>query len=265
VAAEDLERDLQAAGDLDLVDAAADLVAADDLLDGAGDLELALLDDGDGVAEAVELAQDVAADHDADALAGDLAQDLAQLAAGERVEAVGGLVEQQQLGAVDQGAGDREALAHALAHLGDAGLGLAAEVEDLQELGDAGAGGLVGLAVALGEELQVAGGGHAGVEGGAVAEEADALADLVAGGPGVAAVPQHAALVGALQGGEDPQGGALAGAVGADQGEHLAALDRQVEALHRVAHAVVRVVDVVALDLLHALRCLRVARTPGRG
>jgi protein-disulfide isomerase len=89
------------------------------------------------------------------------------------------------------------------------------------------------------------------VEAGAVAEEADPLADRVAGLPGVDAVPQDPAAVRALEGGEDPQGGALAGAVGADQREHLPALDCEGEAVHGVADAVVGVVEVDALDLSH--------------
>ena len=121
------------------------------------DLELALLDQRDGVDEAIELAQDVRAHHDAHAVVGDLAQDVAELPARERIEAVGGLVEQQQLGLVDHRARDREALAHALAHLADQRVGLARQVERARADGVTRLlrGGVV-LPVALGEEAQVA-------------------------------------------------------------------------------------------------------------
>src|SRR5690606_8145562 len=112
-------------------------------------------------------------------------------------------------------------------------------------------GGGVVLAVALGEEPQVAGRGHRGVERGAVAEKADATPDLEALVPGVGAVPHHAPGVGALKRGEDAKRGALARTVGADEGEDLPCPHGEIEAGDGVAHTVVGVLDGLAIDLLH--------------
>ena len=82
-------------------------MAFDEVVDAAAYHQSSFLDDGHLVAQVVELAQDVGGDDDADAAGCDLAQDVAELTAGEGIEAVGGLVEQEQLGLVDQGPGDR--------------------------------------------------------------------------------------------------------------------------------------------------------------
>ena len=75
--------------------------------------DLPAVDDRDAGAQLLELGEDVAADHDRLAERPQLAQELAQLDAGARVEAGGGLVEQQHLRIVDQRVGEAQPLLHA--------------------------------------------------------------------------------------------------------------------------------------------------------
>ena len=74
-----------------------------------------------------------------------------------------------------------------------------------------------------------------GVAVGAVllADDADRVADAHRLGEHVEAGDAGAARVGAGERGEDPDGGGLAGAVGAEQAEDGARLDREVEAVER--------------------------------
>ena len=62
---------------------------------------------------AVDLVEQVAGDHDGDALAGELDQQPAHLLDTGRVQAVGGLIEDEQLGLAGQRQSDPEALLHA--------------------------------------------------------------------------------------------------------------------------------------------------------
>ena len=84
------------------------------------------VDDRDRGAQLLELGEDVAADHDRLAEAAKLAEELAQLDAGARIEAGGGLVEQEHLGIVDERVGEAEALLHAAGEAEDVGVALRA-------------------------------------------------------------------------------------------------------------------------------------------
>ena len=75
--------------------------------------DLAAIHDRDARAQLLELGQDVARDQDRLAERPQLAQELAQLHPGPRVEARGGLVEQQDGRVVDEGVGEAQALLHA--------------------------------------------------------------------------------------------------------------------------------------------------------
>ena len=67
----------------------------------------------DVAAHLVDLAEQVARDEDGGALGGELADEVPHLAGALRVEAVGRLVEHQQVARHEQRVGDREPLAHA--------------------------------------------------------------------------------------------------------------------------------------------------------
>jgi hypothetical protein len=132
--------------------------------------DFALDHDRDAVADHLELAEQVRVDEDGAALVFELLADLADVAAALGVDAVGGLVEQDEVGVVHEGLGEADALAHALGVLLDALLGPVLHADEVEELvdallavlaGDAGHGAVeiedlpalevVGEAVVLGE------------------------------------------------------------------------------------------------------------------
>ncbi|CAM5269534.1 hypothetical protein STENM223S_02555 [Streptomyces tendae] len=106
----------------------------------------ALVDHGDPGRELVGLVQVLRGQQDGGALCDDRAHDVPHLVAAARVEAGGGLVEEQQVRGVEDGRGDVDAAPHAARVLLDLLAGRLGETERLQQLGGALAGG--GLAVA---------------------------------------------------------------------------------------------------------------------
>ena len=88
--------------------------AVEQLAHGPGRQRAAAVDDRDAVARLLDLREQVARDEDGDAaLGGEVAHELADLADAGRVEAVGGLVEDQDVRVAEQRLRDAEALAHA--------------------------------------------------------------------------------------------------------------------------------------------------------
>src|SRR5438132_1685149 len=95
-----------AAGVVDLdVDAAA---GADELVDAPGGDEAAVVHNGGVGTDLLELGQDVAGEEDRHALGTEPADELADLAHFLGVEADGGLVEDEELGLVEEGLGESE-------------------------------------------------------------------------------------------------------------------------------------------------------------
>ncbi len=80
----------------------------------------------------------VGGDEEGDALAGELEEEVPEGAAGDGVDAGGGLVEEDDLGGVDDGAGQGEALLPASGELGDAAGEVGVEAGEVEEFGDAG-------------------------------------------------------------------------------------------------------------------------------
>ena len=85
---------------------------------------LALLDDGHAVAHALHFAQDVRGEEDRHPALVLLADELEELALHERVEAGGGLVEEEQLGLVQEPLHDAHLLAVAVGEVLDAAIQL---------------------------------------------------------------------------------------------------------------------------------------------
>src|SRR5205823_6568850 len=121
----------------------------------AGVEELAALDDADAGAHLAQLGQDVGADHEELAHAGQLGEEAAHLDAGAGVQAAGGLVEQEDLGVVDEHAGDAQALLHAAGEGVNEGGFFFGEVGELEDLVDDLAPSLPGDLEGGGEELEV--------------------------------------------------------------------------------------------------------------
>ena len=187
--------------------------------------DLAFTEDDDALDEAEGLGDVVVGEDDRLAAFVEAGEELFEGAAGGRVEAVEGLVGEEELGVVDEGAGDGEALGHSAAEGFDGVVGAVGEVNILEEGG--GAGGRVFDAVEFAEELEVLAGGEVAVEHGLVADEADARAD--GGGGALLAEERKRAGGGSGEGGEEAKEGALAGAVGAEEGDVAAGGDLEVD------------------------------------
>ena len=185
--------------------------------------------DGDPVGQAVRLLQVLGGQQHRHPLRGQLGHDLPHRLAAARVQAGGGLVQEDHRGPDDQAGGQVQAPAHAARpglHRPAAGLG---QVEALQQLGRPAAGRGAGQAGQAAHHAQVLLAGLEVVHGRELAGEADAAADLAAVGDDVEAGHPGPAGVGPGQGGQDAHGGGLAGPVGAEQGEHAALGHGQVD------------------------------------
>ena len=151
-----------------------------------------------------------------------LLQQRADLDPGPRVQAAGRLVQQQHLRIVQQHAGQAEPLGHAAGEAGDEGVALVAQVDQVEHV----VADLAALrpldAIGGGEELQVLDHLHVVVDAEEVGHVADQAADFL--GMGVDRVAADAGLApgGLQERGQDPHGGRLARAVGADEAEQVA-------------------------------------------
>ena len=83
------------------------------LVDRAGENHPSAIDDRDRAADLLHGVEIVAAEHDGRAVAGELPHHRADVACAGRIDRAGGLVEQEQPRAAQQGRGEPEALAHA--------------------------------------------------------------------------------------------------------------------------------------------------------
>ena len=198
----------------------------DDLVDGAGGEDAAAADDNEVVGGLGHLAHEVGGDEDGAALAGQAPAGLADPLDALGVQAVDGLVEDEDPRVAQQGGGDAQALAHAQAEALDALLGHGRQAGDVEDLVDAAGGDAVGD----GELGQVRPGGARAVQALGVQEGAD----LAQGGGQVlvgAAVDLDAALGGLVQAHDQAHGGGLAGAVGAEEAGDGARLDGEGDAV----------------------------------
>ena len=131
-------------------------------------------------------------------------------------------------GCVDERVGDAEALLHAVRVVADLGVGALAQADDVEHLVDA---LLVDLAVERAHQAQVAARAHVGVEGRHLDEAADVpqRLDLVAGH----AVVDHRRVAARRvdEAADHADRRRLAGAVGPEKAEHVAAVDGEVEAV----------------------------------
>ena len=149
------------------------------------------------------------------------------------VEAGGRLVEEDEVGVGDERAGDEHLLPHALRVRADLLGGAVGEPEAAEQV--LGAAQRVGLrhAVERAEEGEVVQRGQALVEGG-VGLDAHARPDLLDVARHVVAEhAQRLRAVGPQHAGQDADGRRLARAVGAEQPEHAARLELEIDALER--------------------------------
>ena len=165
--------------------------------------------------------------------AGELADDLPHGAAAARVQAGGGLVEEDHPGLIDEGHRQVEASSHP-ARVGRqqlvSGVG---EVELLQQLGRPPPPSLAAEVAKVGHQLQVLGAGEQVVHGRELAGDPDDGPHPVRVGDHVVTGDPHGAGIGRDQGGQDADHRGLAGPVRAEQGQDRAFLHGQA---HLVEH-----------------------------
>src|SRR5262249_19105358 len=140
--------------------------------------DLAAVEDDAAVADQLHLAQQVRVEEDRRAATLQLGQHLADLAAADRIDAVGRLVEEDHVGGVHQRLGYAHALLHALGVGADLVVHAALEADHVQHLVDAlllgGGGHLEEAAV----EVEEGGGGVVLGEAVVFGQVADAGADV---------------------------------------------------------------------------------------
>src|SRR5256714_1638808 len=196
--------------------------------------DLAVIHDGDPVAQRVGLFEVVRGDEDRHALAAQPPYLVPPVRAALRVEAGGRLVEEDDLRLVDDA--ERHVDPAALA----ARVGLALAVGELGELeasdrarGEFPGPGL-GDPVEPGLQDQLLACGHGVPRAQSLGHVADPAADLTGGAAEVGTRDGGLPAVRHDQRGEHPQGGGLAGAVGAEEAEDLAFPHPEVDATDRV-------------------------------
>ena len=201
------------------------------LVGGAGDRaavnEFAFFDDGDAVAEVLEFAENVGGDKDGFAHALEFLEDGHHFDAGSGVQAAGGFVEEEELGVVDEDAGEAEPLLHAAAKGADEGSLFVRQSDEFEHVFDGAFALFGGDFVAGAKEVEVFGDFHVFVDAKEVGHVADEVADGVGVAGDVVAEYLGAAFAGGKEGGENAQCGGLAGAVGADEAEEVALMDLQ--------------------------------------
>ncbi|MNN54343.1 hypothetical protein D3C81_1691560 [compost metagenome] len=190
-----------------------------------------MVDDADVAAQLLSLFQVMGGEDDGDAFLVQLGEEAPHRTAQLDIDARGRLVENQQARLVDQGAGDHQPALHAAGQRTRRYIALVPQTE----LGQVLLGTLPGH---FGRDAVVTGLGHDDVEGLFELVEVEFLrhhadAALERGGLAIEVVTEdvHAATGFVDQGREDADGGGLAGAIGAEQGEEVTFGDIQVNTL----------------------------------
>ena len=200
--------------------------------------------DADAVGQVGDLGEDVARHEDGDAaLACQRAKQLADLDDAGRVQRVGRLVQDEQVGVVQQRPGQREPLPVAEREHAGATVGVVLEVHEPDGLADR-------LPRRSGQpalDLEVLAHGEVGVGGRALDEVADAAEDLALARTHPPAEHLDVAGARADEAEQHADRGRLAGAVPAEEPVDLAAPDRQVERVDG-AHVAVALGEAVRGD-----------------
>ncbi len=186
--------------------------------------ELALAHEGDAVAHALHLRQHVRGEEHGLAGVADLVQQVVELVLDERVEARGGLVQDQQLGPVHERLDEADLAPVAGGEIGH--LALEVAVQALRQRGDVVP---VDAAAQVGEVAQRLAPGEVGVQAQLTGQVAAARLDRQRLAAAVPAEDEGAPGRRPDQVQQHADGGRLAGAVGAEEAEHLARPDLQVE------------------------------------
>ena len=194
---------------------------------------------GDGPVEALGLVHVGGGDQHAHAgpFGADAIDEGPELLAGERIDAGGRLVEDEQVRVVDQGAAEAHLLLHAAGELAGGAVGERPQARGVEQGADAAGTLSVGHAEEPGEEVDVLEDAELEVEvlAQALGHEGNARAGGVAvGGLGhVAAEDADRARLDLLRAGNQAHERGLADAVGADQADHTSGGDVEVQRVER--------------------------------
>ena len=208
--------------------------------------DLAVLDDGDAVAEPLGFVHVVRREQHGPAGLAKAADDVPQLPARLRIEAGRRLVEKQKLRIADQCAGDGQPLLLSAGEIANPRLGFLFERNLRHRLFR-----LDSLPVEAAEERERFADGELFGESCFLQRDADSLPDFIVLLAPTEAQDFDVAGRGVEQPFEDLDRGGLAGAVGSEQAEALALLDSQIE----TAHGLDRRLAVVALHEIGATNC----------
>ena len=189
--------------------------------------------DHDAVAEALGLLDVVGDEHDGGAGVADVADDVPGVAAGEWVEVLGELVEEDDLGTADEGQSDEQPLPLAAGERTVVAPQQRSELPLLDQLAGRARGRVQGR-----EQVQRLTDPHPVGQRGVLQLGTDASAQPVPVHGGVEAEDPNGAAVGAAKALEDLDGGRLAGAVGAEESEQLAPMDGERDAAHDLGRPV---------------------------
>jgi hypothetical protein len=203
-------------------------MARDDLGHGPLADDAAAVHDREAVREGLGLVEVVRGQHDRGAPRAERGDQLPGAGPGLRVQARGGLVEEQQLGIARDRAGEVQAPHLAAGERRDAGAGAALEVDLREHLGDGARRG-EGRA----PHREGLGGGEIGGEAAGLQHEPLAGAHCAPVPVGVQPEHAHGAAGGAGEPLEHLEGRGLAGAVGAEQSEQLPAPDLEIDRVDR--------------------------------
>jgi hypothetical protein len=193
-----------------------------------GDLP-AVVEDDQPVAQALGLVHEVGREEDRLALLEQVLQPLPHQVARLRVEAGGRLVEQQQVGVVDERAAEREAPLHSARELARPGAGLRLQRSEIEQLGHALVDQRAREAEVGAVDAQVLGAGEVGIEAVELGDDADPLLGLANLRGQRHAERLDRSAVGAGEAEADADRRRLAGAVRADHAETFARHDLERE------------------------------------
>jgi hypothetical protein len=205
-----------------------DIAALDEFADFVFDHFFAAEEDGDAVADVLDVGKEVGAEEDGFALVFEGDDEVFHFAGADGVEAGGGFVEEDEVGVVDEGLGETDASGHAFGVFAEFALaGFFVEADGIEEGGDAAAEFFAGDFEESAVEVEGFFAVEEAVEVGFFGEEADAFVDD--GGTGGFAKDGGGASGGEDEAEEEFDGGGLAGAIGAEEAEDFTAMDGEVK------------------------------------
>lgn len=203
------------------VDAAGGAHLGDEVRRGIGGFDLPAIDDDDAVASHLHFRQDVGGNEDGVGLA-EVADEFADLADLVGIEAIGGLVENEQLGIVDEGIRQADALAEAFGEGFDHFAADVAKAAGIDHVGHAAAAIIVVEALELGAEFQVFAHPHLVIERHVFGHVADFSAGFEGLAKDIAAADAGGAGGGWQVAGEHAQGGGFPGTVWPEEADDFA-------------------------------------------